>query len=173
VQGIQGPGTALTIDSGTYSPTVYANDFYQESIGECDTFEVTHLDIVSACGFKYMRIGDIVHVSGQVDVDGTIDPSYITDTTALTISLPISSYFTSKCDLNGVGALDCATDDTLSVKQIQTAIIYANTDTSLGGGSGTNDRAIVEYRPLKTVYRIDVVFTYRIITAPPPPPPPS
>ena len=165
VQGRQGPGTALTIDSGTYSPTVEANDYYQEAIGDCDTYEVTHQDTVTACGFKYMRIGDIVHVSGQVDVDGGIDPSYTTNTTALTISLPITSYFTSKCDLNGVGSLDCYNGE------IQSAIIYACTDQTLGGGTGTNDRAIVEYKPLQVVYRIDVVFTYRIISAPPPPPP--
>ena len=65
--------------------------------------------------------------------------------------------------MNGVGSLDCYDGD------IQSAIIYACTDLTLGGGIGTNDRAIVEYRPLDVVYKIDVVFTYQILSEPGPP----
>ena len=68
-----------------------------------------------------------------------------------------------RCNLNGVGSLDCYDGD------IQSAIIYACTDLTLGGGIGTNDRAIVEYRPLDVVYKIDVVFTYQILSEPGPP----
>jgi hypothetical protein len=122
---------------------------------------------VTACGFKYIRIGGIVHVSGQVDVTSDFDPAYTTNTTALTISLPITSYFTSKCDLNGVGSLDCANVD--GNIDIQSAIIYACTSTTLGVYTGTNDRAIVEYRPTKYTYRMDVMFTYQILADPNPP----
>jgi hypothetical protein len=88
----------------------------------------------------------------------------------LTISLPFSSYFTSKCNLNGVGSLDCA--DIGGVTDIQSAIIYACTATTIGIYTGTNDRAIVEYRPTKYTYRMDVVFTYQILSNPNPPPAP-
>ena len=73
-----------TIASGTYTPTLT---------------NVTNLDGSTAYGAQYMRVGNVVTVSGKVDVDPTLTAS-----TKLGISLPIASTLSAaeKCCGNAV-----------------------------------------------------------------------
>src|SRR3990167_10996405 len=53
----------------------------------------------TAYACQYMRVGNVVTVSGQVDIDPTAASTY----TELDISLPIASAFTATNQLGGVG----------------------------------------------------------------------
>jgi len=69
---------------GTYTPTLT---------------NVTNIASSTAYESFYIRIGDIVQVSGYVVIDPTADAT----TTNLRISLPVASDFTQTYDLSGVG----------------------------------------------------------------------
>lgn len=74
--------SAGAITSGTYAPTVTA---------------VANLDAQSAATFQYMRVGNVVTVSGQV----TIDPTAPAASTQLGISLPIASNLATATQCSG------------------------------------------------------------------------
>lgn len=98
--------------SGTYTPTIT---------------NVVNVAASSAPHAIYMRIGNIVHVSGIVN----IDPTTAATATQFRISLPIASDLTAAGDLVGVGAEGSVVNTSGSA-----AIIDVDT---------TNDCAIVSY----------------------------
>jgi hypothetical protein len=116
--------------SGTYTPTLTNG---------------TNVAASTAFLAMYMRLGDIVHVAGQVSIDPTADDSL----TRLGISLPISSDLAQIYDLSVVLTADGSTGDT------EAGAIY---------GDVANNRATVDF----TSRRIDnhvfqFVFTYRVL----------
>ena len=126
--------TTLTVsntvatDSGTYTPTLT---------------NVTNVAASTARLSSYLRVGDTVTVSGQVDIDVTLTAT----ATELGISLPIASAFTTAYQCAGVAAA--------------TAIV------SLVGGiisDATNDRASLNFVYTDTANDTWVFqFTYRVI----------
>lgn len=71
------------IASGTYTPTLT---------------NVTNIDSSVAAVCQWIRVGNVVHVSGNVQIDPTAAAA-----TELGMSLPIASNFSSYIQLNGVG----------------------------------------------------------------------
>lgn len=76
--------TTLTLDSGTYTPTLT---------------NTTNIDSSTAYSCQYSRVGSTVTVSGKVDVDATASGT----STILGMSLPIASNFANTNELSGVG----------------------------------------------------------------------
>ena len=70
--------------AGTYTPTLT---------------NVANIAASTAYACQYIRVGNVVTVSGQVDIDPTAAATY----TELDISLPIASAFTATNQLGGVG----------------------------------------------------------------------
>lgn len=95
----QGDATEQDIRSGTYTPTLY---------------NVTNILASTAYACQWMRVGNVVTVSGRVDVDSSGSGS-----TELGISLPVASTFTSN-DQN-----ECA-GTAYDVNNVQGAIIVAD-----------------------------------------------
>lgn len=113
--------------SGTYTPT---------------TTDVTNLDSSSAATAQYMRVGDVVTVSGQVTVDPTA-----TGLVQLGISLPVASNFSANEQLGGVGQSSAVNG--------QSAAIRADT---------TNDRAQLAWITTDTASRtMAFTFTYLVV----------
>lgn len=122
--------TAQTLDQGTYSPTL-------TSISNVDA-TTTHL-----C--HYYRVGNVVTVSGAID----IDPTTTATLTQATISLPIASLFADDFELAG-------------------------TSTTTYGGGGVSEAATLRADPTNEVAEIRFnavstsnqrwffMFTYRI-----------
>lgn len=79
------PLEAQTVESGTYTPTLT---------------NVANLDASTAFACQYLRVGNVVTVSGTVDADATAGGG---TTTQLGISLPIASAFASNLQCAGVG----------------------------------------------------------------------
>jgi hypothetical protein len=73
------------VTSGTYTPTLTA---------------VSNVAASTAYACQYMRVGNVVTVSGIAD----IDPTTGTTTTRIGISLPVASNFTGQQNLGGTGA---------------------------------------------------------------------
>lgn len=97
--------------SGTYAPTVTAG---------------TNMDSASAvANFAYLRVGNVVIVSGNLNADATTAGVQ----SKVRISLPVSSNFTSTGDLTGTGGIQ-GSDDVV--------IVIADT---------VNDEAEVNYTP--------------------------
>ena len=120
--------TALTIDASTYTPTLT---------------NVANLDGSTTYPAQYMRIGNVVTVSGQVD----IDPTAATVSTQLGISLPIAS--------NIANANECAG-----------TAVSSNTISEAGAilGDPTNNRAQLTFLTTSTVnHPMYYTFTYLII----------
>jgi hypothetical protein len=80
--GSQPSWVALELDSGTYTPTLY---------------NTANVSSSQALRCQWLRVGDVVHVSGKV----FIDPAFANSPVQLGISLPIASTFTSDGDLAG------------------------------------------------------------------------
>lgn len=113
--------------SGTYTPTLT---------------EVANLDASTAYECQYMRVGNVVTVSGAVDVD----PTTTSTTTKLGISLPVASNFANSLDCGGVGH---------AVLFAEGAAIYAD---------GTNDRAEMQWLAGDvTDHAVFFTFTYQVI----------
>jgi len=122
-----GGGPSITLDSGTYTPTI--------APGANVASTVAYL-----C--QYLRVGNVVHVGGFIDVD----PVAANVLTTVGISLPIASNFS---DVNGS----------------ELAGIAGNT-TEIGSlvGDPTNDRATMYMMPKSAVaQRYPFTFTYRVI----------
>jgi len=114
--------------SGTYTPTLT---------------NVANLDASTAYQCQYMRVGNVVSVSGKVD----IDPTTATVSTTLGISLPIASNFGA--------AEDCAGTAFASGVSGQGAAILADT---------TNDRAQLQFIAADTTNKAMLFqFLYEII----------
>lgn len=112
--------------SGTYTPTL------------TNTSNISSSTSFSA---QYMRVGDVVTVSGAVSVDPVA-----TNNTQLNISLPIASNIDSAQNLGGTGA-----DNTLT----QFSRMY---------GDSTNNNAILQFIASDLTSRThSFSFTYRII----------
>lgn len=113
---------------GTYTPTLT---------------NTTNIDSSTAYATMYYRLGDIVHVAGQVDVDATAAAATLT---VMGISLPISSNLGNVYELAGVAAV---------------------TDASIPGtiiGDTGNDRATLRYLSGSTSsVTIRFSFSYRVI----------
>jgi hypothetical protein len=118
---------ALNLASGAYTPTLT---------------NASNLDASTAYVCQYMRVGTVVTVSGRVDVDPTAAGS-----TALGISLPVASAFSTGNDCGGTAFSPVIAG--------QGAAIYAD---------ATNDRALMEWIAVDTSNRhMNFTFTYRII----------
>ena len=112
---------------GTYTPTLTS---------------VANLDGSTAYSCQYMRVGDVVTVSGQVDVN----PTTLTNT-QLGISLPIASNLANSNECSGTAC--CPT-----IAGISAAII----------GDITNNRAELKYIASDVTNQpMYFTFTYRII----------
>lgn len=112
---------------GTYTPTLT---------------NVADLDASTAYVCQYMRVGNVVTVSGKVDVDPTAGATE----TRLGLSLPIASNFTANQQLAGIGH---------SLADDETAAIYADT---------TNDRAELYFTSVGTAsHEMFFTFTYQVI----------
>jgi hypothetical protein len=75
----------LIIESGTYTPTVAG---------------LANVDATTANECQYMRVGDVVTVSGRISIDATATGTL----TRVSCSLPIASTFTDEWNLGGTGS---------------------------------------------------------------------
>jgi hypothetical protein len=137
--GIQTSRTTVTspaatdgnIFSGTYTPTLT---------------NTTNVASSTASAAQYMRVGNVVTVSGSV----IIDPTTAATNTTLNVSLPIASSLTSGRQLGGAGSSNSAAkygDNVLA--------IYADT---------TNDRAEFRFNPTGAASETYVFsFTYQVL----------
>jgi hypothetical protein len=125
---LQAAVSALPIlASGTYTPTLT---------------NVTNLDASTAYLCQYMRLGDIVTVSGRV----TVNPTGLTFTD-LGITVPIASDFANDYEAAGTGATNATAGGS--------ALVKADT---------ANDGVLLSFTaPLTTSYEMFFTFTYRII----------
>jgi hypothetical protein len=112
--------------SGTYTPTLTNS---------------TNVAASTAYVCQYMRVGNVVTVSGQVDIDPTT-----TGGTEVRLSLPVASYFTLA---NQVGGTFNST-----VAQVGGAI-FANTS--------NDDARFIYSATLTTNTSFYFTFTYRVI----------
>ena len=95
--GIDVPTSALgTCYSGTYTPTLTNS---------------SNIDASTAFLCQYMRVGNVVTVSGQVNIDFTSAATY----TSLGMTLPIASDFANASELGGVASSGVATVNTLGI----------------------------------------------------------
>lgn len=106
-----------TLSHGTYTPTLTA---------------VANIDALVAWPNQYLRVGNVVTVSGRVDIDATA-ASVLTE---FTMTLPISSNFTSQEQ----GAGTAISSSTSLVVAIE-AVIGANTVKFRGTPTTANSRA--------------------------------
>jgi len=112
--------------SGTYTPTLT---------------NVANVAASTAYSCQYSRVGTVVTVSGEVD----IDPTTTLTLTQLGISLPIASNLTATNELGGTSADD-----------LNTAARVA--------GDATNNRAEIRMTPVDvTNRRFSFTFTYRVL----------
>jgi hypothetical protein len=135
-QGIQIARTSVTapvdadgnVFSGTYTPTLT---------------NVTNLDTTAAFVCQYMRVGNVVTVSGSFNAN----PTAIGDT-EFEMSLPITPNFLSRNNLGGVAqSIESDNDNSVS--------IY---------GSAANDRAIFRWSTNRIgIGGYSFTFTYRVI----------
>lgn len=120
--------TSTNVTSGTYTPTLT---------------NVANLSASTAYSCQYIRIGNVVTVSGQVDVD----PTLAATSTQLGISLPIAS--------NLANSNECAGSSSASGIAGQTAAIL---------GDSANNRAQMQWVSADiTNQPMYFSFTYRII----------
>jgi hypothetical protein len=119
---------SVRLDFGTYTPTLT---------------NVANLDGSTAFECQWMRVGDVVTVSGFLQQDPTLTAT----STSLGISLPVPSNFS--------GASQCGGTAVCNTVAGQCAAIFADT---------TNDRATFQYLSGDTSNRTMVFsFTYLVI----------
>lgn len=125
---LTGDPEEIDFNYGVYTPTLT---------------NVANLDASTAYECQYIRIGNVVHVSGKVD----IDPTTTLTSTQLGISLPIASNFGA--------AEDCAGTASASGIAAQSAAILAD---------AANDRAQLQYVASDVTNQpMYFTFTYQII----------
>lgn len=122
-----------TLAAGVYTPTLT---------------NATNVASSTAFNAQYSRVGNVVTVSGRVDVTPTAGAGAIT---LLGISLPLASTITSDGEINGSG------NGSESGINVDTpAIIYGD----IGVG---NNRALLEFNPASTtVRRFRFTFQYTV-----------
>ncbi len=120
-------GATTNVTSGTYTPTVS---------------NVSNAAASTTRAARYTRIGNVVHVSGQVDVDATTTLTI----TQIRISLPIASNFSSTLEGSGV----IVSDKQLSAGRIESENTTDTMQASFVPTSVANDT-------------FNYVFTYEII----------
>lgn len=119
---------ASYIGSGTYTPTGAAQ------------VNVTSVTVATA---KYLRVGNVVTVSGTVDISATAATSF----TRFSMTLPISSNLTALTDLAGAANF-------LSGSAYGAAIVYADT---------TNDRAFFDFNSIGAgTHNFTYSYTYEV-----------
>lgn len=119
--------TVGTLTSGVYTPTLT---------------NVANLTASAAYNAQYMRVGNVVTVSGMVDVD----PTLTSTSTQLGISLPIASELVVQEDCCGTAAAANLSG--------QVAAIH---------GDATNNRAVMRWLSGDTTgQQMYYIFTYRI-----------
>ena len=112
--------------NGTYTPTLT---------------DVANVAASTAYSCQYIRVGTVVTVSGEVD----IDPTTTLTLTQLGISLPIASNLTATNELGGTSADDLGTAARVA-------------------GDATNNRAELRMTPVDvTNRRFSFTFTYRVL----------
>jgi len=122
---IASENTIPALASGTYTPTLTG---------------VANIDAVTAYACKYLRVGNIVHVAGKMDVDATA-----VALTQIGISLPIASNLATDGDARG-GASSLV-PETMVIR-----------------GDAVNDRAEMIYTAVSTAnHGVSFWFTYEII----------
>jgi len=118
--------SVFTGTSGTYTPTITG---------------VANVDATTAYQCQYMRVGNVVTVSGRVDVDCTSAAV----TTSVGISLPVASNFGGSDDCAGTGA-------------------NAGTSAAYVGSDAANNRAQMSFTaPTTGNQPYYFIFTYLII----------
>jgi hypothetical protein len=125
-------GTGATSVSGTYTPTLTG---------------VTNIQGLTAFVCQYVQLGNVVTVSGQINIDPTS-----TGDTVFGISLPIASNFASRTECGGI----VTTAEGLNVAGPVCAFsVYAD---------ATNDRAAVYgYVLFTTNTASSFIFSYKVI----------
>lgn len=117
--------TSLT--SGTYSPTLY---------------NTTNVAASTAYAAQYMRVGNVVTVSGLVDIDATAATA-----TVLGMSLPIASNLSSSLQCRGVAACVDASENAAAIV-----------------GDAANDRALIQYTAASVAnVGWSFMFTYLVV----------
>lgn len=117
------------IGSGTYTPTLT---------------NVTNVGASTAYACQWMRVGNVVTVSGKVDIDAALAASTATE---LGVSLPIASNFAAEENLGG----DAVSDSVASLS----ARIRADS---------TNDRAAIVFKAISlTNDSYSFTFTYLVL----------
>lgn len=134
-RAIGSSGDVLTVSGGlpVWQAPDYASGTYTPTLTNS-----TNVTASTAYQCQYIRVGNVVHVSGKVD----IDPTSATTLTVLEISLPIASAVPNDFELAGTGsgnALDL------------NGLIKANT---------TNDTAEINFTPTTTVSNQSWFFTF-------------
>jgi hypothetical protein len=123
-------GTGATSVSGTYTPTLTG---------------VTNIQGLVAFVCQYVQLGDVVTVSGQINLDPTS-----TGDTAFGISLPVASNFASRTQCGGILTTGESVGGPMSAFGI-----YAD---------ATNDRAAVYGNVLFTAnIATSFIFSYKVI----------
>ena len=117
---------SLTL-SGTYTPTLS---------------NTTNVAASTPRLSSYIRVGDVVTVAGQLDIDPTAGAA-----TLLGISLPIASAFTTVYQLGGVASSTTITNESAGIE-----------------ADATNDRASLKYVAVDTTnHTMTFTFTYSVI----------
>jgi hypothetical protein len=102
-----------------------------------------NVDATGSHEFHYIKIGDIVYVSGAIDIDCNL----VATTTRVGVDLPIASDFTDIYQLNGVG-------NSFAVAGLSGAL-FADT---------ANDRATFEFVSTDNTSRqYNLMFSYKIL----------
>ena len=119
--------TVATLASGTYTPTLT---------------NVTNITSSTAYVCQYMRVGEVVTVSGRLD----IDPTAAGDV-ELGVSLPLASNFTAEENCGGVAVNHSTTESAMAIL-----------------GDATNNRATFQSTKVFNVaHDVHFTFTYRIL----------
>lgn len=138
-------GTGIDVNSSSNTHTISVSTDY--IIGSTYTPTITNIsniDATTAFPCQYMRIGNVVTVSGRVDIDPTA-----ATVTAIGISLPVASAITNDYQIAGTGAIG---------NEFTPAAIL---------GDATNDRALMNLTIPVTGTLSNAswffTFTYRIL----------
>jgi enamine deaminase RidA (YjgF/YER057c/UK114 family) len=138
-------GGIKTSRSGVTSPATTDGNIFSGTYTPIQVSTNTNVDSLTFGACQYMRVGDVVTVSGQIGIDAT---TATTDTVAK-MSVPIASNFTSSRQLAGVGS------SLTTPYAANNLAIIADT---------TNDCVEIRLRPsVNTALNYNFTFTYAVI----------
>ena len=130
-----------TVGAAVWREFTFASDRYTPDLTDTTNIASSSLDQ----GFSYLRVNDMVMVSGSVQITPTADATL----TELNVSLPIASDLTTDYDLTGTGSTLYPTGTSN-----ENGTMLADT---------TNDEAIFRFFSFATsVCRWRMVFMYQI-----------